>query len=204
MATKSQSPALISATTNITRASESLTTAYENLKSLASQAEDLDVTIAGKNKAIEELDVEFDNRFRQAEVDLSIKVKQGVKTVVDEYLTSNNLEALDATEVARLKNVEKTVTQQAEKDKTAALVQQDKALRTEFTSAVEVLKAQQNAALAEANANNKSLQDKVDFLTKQVQDLFNQLSEQRQADIDRVKAANPVQNITNVTEVAKK
>lgn len=204
MAVKTQSPALVAATTNIIRASESLTSAYEQLKTLATQAEDLDVTIASKNKEIEDLDTEFNNRLRQAEVDLSIKVKQGIKTVVDEYLTSNNLEALDTNEVVRLKNAEKTIIQQAEKDRALALSQQDKALRTEFNSTVEVLKAQQAADLAKANANNESLQDKVNFLTEQVQSLLTQLSEQRQAEIDKVKAANPVQNITNVTEVAKK
>lgn len=109
MAVKTQSPALVAATTNIIRASESLTSAYEQLKTLATQAEDLDVTIASKNKEIEDLDTEFNNRLRQAEVDLSIKVKQGIKTVVDEYLTSNNLEALDTNEVVRLKNAEKTI-----------------------------------------------------------------------------------------------
>ncbi len=201
---KTQSPVLVAASANIVRATEALTSAYQQLQTLATQAEDLDGTIAAKNAEIAALDVEFNNRFRQAEVDLSIKVKESVKAIVDEYLTTNNLEAINTADLVSLRKAEKTAIEEGVKSEKAALAAQDKALRTEFNATVEVLKAQHGTTLAQAEANNRSLADKVAFLSQQVQDLLVQLSEQRQAEIDKVKAANPTQHITNVTESSAK
>jgi len=204
MAAKITTPAITAASINFTRATSELTQAFNNLQSLVTTAEDLDAQIAAKNAEIVALDLEFANKLRQAEVELNIATRENVKSVVYAYLSNNNLEALDTNEVTRLKSAEKTTFQQGEVDKKAALVQQEKTLKAEFNASTDVLKAQQAAVLAEANANNKSLQDKVNFLQEQVQALLTQLSEQRQAEIDKVKAANPQQVITNVTEVAKK
>ena len=199
-----QLPQVESAVTILSKVVTSVDQAVSTLKTVAAEAENLQLTIEEKQSAIKTLEVEFAEKLRAATVDLNLQVRENYKNVVDQYLVDNKLTMLPAEELKTLKTAVETNIVASKQEKEAALAEQDKALLSQFTSKIGVIKAEQAAALAEANAKVSSLIDKVNFLENQVKQLLAQLESERQAGVERARAAQNVYNTYSAPETSKR
>ena len=199
-----QLPQIETASTNLTKVVTAVDQAVIQLKAVATEAENLQTTIEEKQAAIKTLDVDFAEKLRAATVDLNLQVKENYKSVVQQYLLDNKLTMLPTDELDSLKTAVETNTIASKQEKDAALAEQDKALLSQFTAKIGVIKAEQAATLAEANANVVSLTDKVLFLQTQVRQLLEQLESERQAGVERARAAQNVYNTYSAPETSRK
>lgn len=199
-----QLPQIETASTNLTKVVTAVDQAVAQLKAVATEAENLQATIEEKQAAIKTLDVDFAEKLRAANVDLNLQVKENYKSVVQQYLLDNKLTMLPTDDLNSLKTAVETNTIAGKQEKEAALAELDKTLLSQFTAKIGVIKAEQAAALAEANAKVASLTDKVLFLGNQVRQLLEQLESERQAGVERAKAAQNVYNTYSAPETNRK
>lgn len=199
-----QLPQIETATTTLAKVVTAVDQAVAQLKAVATEAENLQTTIEEKQKIIKALDVDYAEKLRAANVDLSLQVKENYKYFVQQYLLDNKLTMLPTDDLNSLKNAVETNTIASKQEKDAALADQDKALLNEFTAKIGVIKAEHAADLAEANAKVLSLSDKVLFLENQVKQLLEQLESERQAGVERAKAAQNVYNTYSSSETNRK
>ena len=166
--------------------------ATEGLSELVVKSEDLALTIANQEAKISELDVQFHEKERQMALDLELRMKGRAEHTVQEHLAANRQRSILIEEFTqmdtRIKNAENEL-------KTTVAVETAKVRNEEksrFESERKLLEAQHAATEAKNNASITVLEGKITFLEAQNHQLLDQINAERDASIQRAKAATPV------------
>jgi hypothetical protein len=174
----------------ITKAVNELNAATKSVNELATAAEALTLQVANKEEAIAALEVEYNERKRQADVDLELTMKANTERVVTTYLSSTSKVAILSSEWTSLQkeltdvksNTEKTITTQV-----AAITETQ---RAQYENDIRFLQSENKAIAAENASKIGVLTDKNAFLEEQVTKLYLQLDAERAAGIERAKAGS--------------
>lgn len=174
----------------ITKAVNELNAATKSVNELATAAEALTLQVANKEEAIAALEVEYNERKRQADVDLELTMKANTEKVVTTYLSTTSKVAIPSSEWTSLQkeltdvkaNTEKTITTQV-----AAITETQ---RAQYENDIRFLQSENKAIAAENASKIGVLTDKNAFLEDQVTKLYLQLDAERAAGIERAKAGS--------------
>jgi hypothetical protein len=183
---------------SLTKAVTEIKNAFQAIAGLEQQAEELSLQVASRTEQIEALTLDFQERERQAALDLDLKLKSNAERVVNEELTKTGKIAVKrddynaiSTELTTIKNdLEKTVT--AAEGKAVAMA------KAKFEGEKSLLEANFKAQEASNIATISSLQEKVTFLETQLGKWEAALDAERKAGVERAKAsAVGSVNVTN-------
>jgi hypothetical protein len=179
----------------ISKAVSELNAATETVNKLATQAEDLTLQVANKEAQISELDVQYAEKARQAEVDFNLNVKANQDRVVNDVLRSNGMESISSAELKALRQelADTKAGAEAETKKQVAIV--SSTLKAQFDNDLRFIQSENKAIAAENASKIGVLAEKNKFLEEQVTKLYTQLDSERQAGIERAKAGS-IGNIT--------
>lgn len=185
---------LVSAAANFKKSLAELESGIALVKGLDNQVENLQATIASKEDKIAELDVQFSEKKRQAEVDLELSIKQNQQAKVDAILKGQNKVAIDVAELNRVQNAYRALeTDFASKLKTET----DKGIadvKLTYENKTALAESQFLTKEAQNSAQINQLQTQVSFLNDQVKMWKDALDAERQAGIERAKAG-AIQNL---------
>jgi len=179
----------------ISKAVSELNAATETVNKLATQAEDLTLQVANKEAQISELDVQYAEKARQAEVDFNLNVKANSQRVVNEILREGGMESISSAELKALRQelADTKAGAEAETKKQVAIV--SSTLKAQFDNDLRFIQSENKAIAAENASKIGVLAEKNKFLEEQVTKLYTQLDSERQAGIERAKAGS-IGNIT--------
>jgi hypothetical protein len=179
----------------IAKAVSELNAATESVNQLASKTEDLTLQVANKEEAIAALEVEYNERKRQSEVDLELTMRSSAEKLVNEHLTSNGYVSISANELNSLRSeLEQTKsTTEAQIKKEVATVAST--LKSQYENEIKLIQSENKAISAENAAKIGTLATQNKFLEDQVTKLYLQLDAERAAGIERAKAGS-IGNIT--------
>jgi aspartyl/asparaginyl-tRNA synthetase len=174
----------------IAKAVSELNAATESVNQLASKTEDLTLQVANKEEAIAALEVEYNERKRQSDVDLQLTMKSSAERLVNEYLTSNGYVSISANELNSLRSeLEQTKsTTEAQIKKEVATVAST--LKSQYENEIKLIQSENKAISAENAAKIGTLATQNKFLEDQVTKLYLQLDAERAAGIERAKAGS--------------
>jgi hypothetical protein len=174
----------------IAKAVSELNAATESVNQLASKTEDLTLQVANKEEAIAALEVEYNERKRQSEVDLELTMRSSAEKLVNEHLTSNGYVSISANELNSLRSeLEQT------KSTTEAQIKREVAtvastLKSQYENEIKLIQSENKAISAENAAKIGTLATQNKFLEDQVTKLYLQLDAERAAGIERAKAGS--------------
>jgi hypothetical protein len=174
----------------IAKAVSELNAATESVNQLASKTEDLTLQVANKEEAIAALEVEYNERKRQSEVDLELTMRSSAEKLVNEHLTSNGYVSISANELNSLRSeLEQTkTTTEAQIKKEVATVAST--LKSQYENEIKLIQSENKAISAENAAKIGTLATQNKFLEDQVTKLYLQLDAERAAGIERAKAGS--------------
>jgi hypothetical protein len=174
----------------IAKAVSELNAATESVNQLTSKTEDLTLQVANKEEAIAALEVEYNERKRQSDVDLQLTMKSSAERLVNEYLTSNGYVSISANELNSLRSeLEQTKsTTEAQIKKEVATVAST--LKSQYENEIKLIQSENKAISAENAAKIGTLATQNKFLEDQVTKLYLQLDAERAAGIERAKAGS--------------
>jgi hypothetical protein len=174
----------------IAKAVSELNAATESVNQLASKTEDLTLQVANKEEAIAALEVEYNERKRQSEVDLELTMRSSAEKLVNEHLTSNGYVSISANELKSLRSeLEQTKsTTEAQIKKEVATVAST--LKSQYENEIKLIQSENKAISAENAAKIGTLATQNKFLEDQVTKLYLQLDAERAAGIERAKAGS--------------
>jgi hypothetical protein len=174
----------------IAKAVSELNAATESVNQLASKTEDLTLQVANKEEAIAALEVEYNERKRQSEVDLELTMRSSAEKLVNEHLTSNGYVSISANELNSLRSeLEQTKsTTEAQIKKEVATVAST--LKSQYENEIKLIQSENKAISAENAAKIGTLATQNKFLEDQVTKLYLQLDAERAAGIERAKAGS--------------
>jgi hypothetical protein len=174
----------------IAKAVSELNAATESVNQLASKTEDLTLQVANNEEAIAALEVEYNERKRQSEVDLELTMRSSAEKLVNEHLTSNGYVSISANELNSLRSeLEQTKsTTEAQIKKEVATVAST--LKSQYENEIKLIQSENKAISAENAAKIGTLATQNKFLEDQVTKLYLQLDAERAAGIERAKAGS--------------
>ena len=175
---------------NITRAITELNTAIESVNTLSSKAEELTLIVSNKEQSIEELEITYQERDRQLEVDLELRFKANVEGLVTEYLNETEKVSISRTELNDLRN-ELTATKagidtQVKKEVAIAT----NSLKSHYENSILLANSEHARKEAENLSKIGTLEEKNKFLEGQVTKMYQQMDAERAASIERAKASS--------------
>lgn len=186
---------------SIKKAVAELNAATESFRTLESKSEDLALQVANKEEQIANLEQQFNEKKRQLELDLDLKMKSNAENVVREELASKQKIAIKREEYQELVD---TLNQLKNEFSSAIKSEVGKAegiAKSRFESELKLKEAEFKAAEASNVAAITSLKEKVLFLEAQGAKWEQALSAERTAGIERAKAS--AIGAVNVTSAGK-
>lgn len=184
------------AANNFKKALGELRTAVSGCEGLEEKLENLQIEIAAKEDKIKELETQYSEKKRQAEVDLKLSIQASEESTVARVLADQGMIGISKEEVTKLSSELQTLKtnfdDQLKKETQKAYSQAN----GDYKSRESLLEAEYRAKEAGNVARISALEEKVVFLEKQNADLLAQLSAERQAGIERSKAT-PTVNVTS-------
>jgi hypothetical protein len=173
----------------VKKALSEITVAIEKLQSLEEKSDSLSLQIANKEAQIDELSIAYQEKQRQAELDLSLRMKEQTQTVVREYLTASQQTAISTTELAQLRKDYETLKMDFTKEVSAQVSKAEGIAKNSYNQELKLKEAEFLAKEASNNAEIKNLQKEAAFLKEQVEMWKQQLDSEREASISRAKAS---------------
>ena len=174
----------------ITKAVTELNAAVETVRTLTAQAEELTLQVSNKESQISELDVQYTEKARQAEVDFDLNMKANADRVLSEYLRSNGKMAVTTAEWNSLQKELTDVKTNAESETKKAVATATNSLKSQYENDIKLLHSENKAIAAENASKIGVLAEKNKFLEEQVEKLYKQLDAERVASIERAKASS--------------
>lgn len=175
---------------HITKAVSELNTAVETVRTLTSQSEELTLHVASKEAQIAELDIQYAEKARQADVDLDLSMKANTERVVNAYLSSTGKVAVTSADWSGLQKELSDVRSNADAETKKAVAQATSALKNQYENDIKLLHSENKAVAAENASKIGVLAEKNKFLEEQVTKLYSQLDAERHASIERAKAGS--------------
>lgn len=174
---------------NLESALKQLENAAKNFNKLNEAVQTLSLEIVDKETKISELEVTFKERQRQLQVDLEVSVKENINSVITAHFNEYGKTVVDNVEYQNLL-AERAALKAEFKSEVAKEVAITKASITrEYEFNVKIEQAKHDQQRAEDAARIKSLDEKVAFLTTEVERMYKQLDSERSAGTERAKAA---------------
>ena len=189
-ATASTEVVLGAAAQQIAKAVSELNSATNTVNQLASQAEELTLLVANKENQIAELEVQYAEKARQAEVDLNLSIKANQERVVNEVLRSSGMESISSTELKALRQELESVKANADAETKKQVSIVSSTLKAQFDNDLRFIQSENKAIAAENASKIGVLAEKNKFLDEQVTKLYLQLDAERAAGIERAKAGS--------------
>jgi hypothetical protein len=173
----------------INKAVTELSNATNTITQIVSQTEELSLQISNKEAQIAELEVQYTEKARQAEVDFNLNMKANQDRVVADVLRSNGMESISSAELKALRQELETVKANTESEVKKQVAIVTSTLTSKFDNDVRFLQAENKAVAAENASKIGTLAEKNKFLEEQVTKLYTQLDAERAAGIERAKAS---------------
>ena len=185
------------------RSTKAITTAVGNLSKVASELQ----TLASSSEAIaqeiqfrqgelNQINTDFDQKLAEAKSDLRIKVLDNEDKVLEQLLKARGLTTIAPSELVQLKsNLEEAEASNDEAIR-AAVEQANTAASNELRARLAQQASEHKVAIAELNANGSAKDQKIAFLTEQVEELRKTVTAERET---RVKIAEAEAQRAGVT-----
>ena len=184
------------------RSTKALSVAIAGLGKVASDLSSLgDITvkladeIEFKQSQLDHLNVEFDNKFREATAELRLRVKEDSRAVLDELLAHFNMGAISASDLSALHNQVITLTS----DYTSELADAESAGfrkgAAEFQTKLKDAEANHRIAIAELNAKSNAKDDKIQLLEEQLKEAREQNTAERETRLAIAQAESQRQGV---------
>ncbi len=184
------------------RSTKALSVAIAGLGKVASDLSSLgDITIKladeieFKQSQLDHLNVEFDNKFREATAELRLRVKEDSRAVLDELLAHFNMGAISASDLSALHNQVIALTS----DYTGQLADAESAGfrkgAAEFQTKLKDAEANHRIAIAELNAKSNAKDDKIQLLEEQLKEAREQNTAERETRLAIAQAESQRQGV---------
>ncbi len=148
-----------------------------------------------KQSQLDHLNVEFDNKFREATAELRLRVKEDSRAVLDELLAHFNMGAISASDLSALHNQVIALTS----DYTGELADAEQACYrkgdAEFQSKLQDAEANHRIAIAELNAKSNAKDDKIKLLEEQLKEAREQNTAERETRLAIAQAESQRQGV---------
>lgn len=174
----------------INKAVTELNSATATVSQLVSQAEELTLLVANKEAQISELEVEYAEKARQAEVQFDLNMKANAERVVTGWLSSNDKVAVLSSVLTTLQKELADTKAGADAETKKQVAQVSNSLKAQYENDLRFLQSENKAVAAENASKIGVLAEKNKFLEEQVTKLYLQLDAERAAGIERAKAGS--------------
>ena len=185
------------------RSTKAITTAVGNLskvatelQTLAQSSEAIAQEIQFRQGELNQINTDFDQKLAEAKADLRIKVLDNEDKVLEQLLKARGLTTIAPSELAQLKsNLEEAEASNDEAIR-AAVEQANTTASNELRARLAQQASEHKVAIAELNANGSAKDQKIAFLTEQVEELRKTVTAERET---RVKIAEAEAQRAGVT-----
>lgn len=174
----------------ITKAVSELNSATATVGQLVSQAEELTLLVSNKESQIAELEVQYAEKARQADVELDLSMKANAERVVSDYLRTNGKLAVTTSDWNSLQKELTDTKAGAEAETKKQVAQVANSLKSQYENDIRFLQSENKAVAAENASKIGVLAEKNAFLDQQVTKLYQQLDAERAASIQRAQASS--------------
>lgn len=174
----------------ITKAVAELNSATKSLSELTSQAEQLTLQVANKEEEIAALEVSYQEKSRQADVNLDLSMKANAEKVVFEYLSSTKKVAIPSADWTGLQKELETTKANADAVTKKEVAIATASVKSYYESEIKLIHADNKSAGAENAAKLGALVDKTKTLEDTIAKMYQQMDAERSASIERAKAGS--------------
>jgi len=187
------------AAAELKKGTASITEAVAAIEGLGEKVDNLALEIKAKEDRNALLDVEFENKQRQLNIDLDLNVKENTSKVVDAYLAEIKHTSVPTDTYNKLNNDLKKLQNEYNNEVAAEVNKAGVAARHEWEQEKRLLDAQHNQKEAQNIAKIDGLTFQNTQLQLQVEMLVKQLDAERAAGVQRAQAnVAPIVNVGGV------
>lgn len=170
--------------TDVVKALNLMKQMSSNVEAMAEEVSNLDWQIAEKEDRLQKLSVEQAEAERTALVELDLKVKEGMKNHVGQFLGTLGQVAIDKDRFNTLLEIEQNFENKLESEKNSIT----KTIRDEYSNQLNLKIAQINAERADDKAALKNLEARLADAQSNANMWKTQLEDERKASVERAKA----------------
>jgi len=168
----------------------------QDLSAIAEQAVSLATDIEYKQNDLDNLNQQFDTKFREASAELKLKVIEDEDKVLGTLLKSRSLVTIDPKELATLRS-DLAVAQDSNEDALAeAKSAGERSAAIAFNAQKSAIESNHRVAIAQFEANEKSFEQRIAFLEEQNKDLKGQITAERETRLEIARADAQRQGVT--------
>lgn len=168
----------------------------QDLSAIAEQAVSLATDIEYKQNDLDNLNQQFDTKFREASAELKLKVIEDEDKVLGTLLKSRSLVTIDPKELATLRS-DLAVAQDTNEDALAeAKSAGERSAAIAFNAQKSAIESNHRVAIAQFEANEKSFEQRIAFLEEQNKDLKGQITAERETRLEIARADAQRQGVT--------
>lgn len=168
----------------------------QDLAAIADQAVSLATDIEYKQNDLDNLNQQFDTKFREASAELKLKVIEDEDKVLGTLLKSRSLVTIDPKELATLRS-DLAVAQDSNEDALAeAKSAGERSASIAFNAQKSAIESNHRVAIAQFEANEKSFEQRIAFLEEQNKDLKGQITAERETRLEIARADAQRQGVT--------
>lgn len=168
----------------------------QDLSAIAEQAVSLATDIEYKQNDLDNLNQQFDTKFREASAELKLKVIEDEDKVLGTLLKSRSLVTIDPKELSTLRS-DLAVAQDSNEDALAeAKSAGERSAAIAFNAQKSAIESNHRVAIAQFEANEKSFEQRIAFLEEQNKDLKGQITAERETRLEIARADAQRQGVT--------
>lgn len=177
-------------------AATGLTKVVAELQGLADNAAALSVDIEFKQNDLDNLNQQFDTRFREATAELKLRVIEDEDKVLAAILKARGLVTIAPNELSVLRSDLATALDSNEDALAEAKAAGERAAAISYNAQKAALESNHRVAIAQFEANEKSYEQRVAFLEDQNKDLKGQITAERETRLEIARADAQRQGVT--------
>lgn len=181
--------ALVNAASYFKKSLGELESGLNLVKGLGDKVEELQATIAGKEDKIVELDTQFAEKKRAAEVELAVNIKANQTQVIDTLLKGQGKVAIEINELNKVQSALSTLTTDFDSKLKAETAKANAIAENSYKHQKALDESSYKEREATNSAKISTLESQNAFLAEQVKMWQDALSAERQAGIERAKAS---------------
>jgi hypothetical protein len=174
----------------IAKAITELNNATTTVTQLVTKADELSLLVANKEEQIQELQVQYQEKARQAQVEFDLNVKAHAEHVVTQWLTANGKVAVDSTELTDLENELATTKANADAETKRQVASAVASVKSQYENDIKLLHSENKAISVENATKITALVEKNKFLEDQMTKVYGQLDAERTASVERARASS--------------
>jgi len=161
----------------------------QTLIQLSEKSEELTAKIATSEEKIKDLDIEFAEKKRQKEVELSISMKENAQKQVEAILSAEGKVAVVEKDYENLQNSFLQLKSDLQKEISKEVAIVTSKLKAENEQLERLTKAEYEAQQAKVQAELSMKDQQIKFLETQVENWKDALDEERKAGVERAKSS---------------